>query len=186
MTDQDPTLAHPIKDLSEKFRSGVRLVHSFFSQLHVLPYRFIQTGFMILGGLALFALIALRINPILLQRFSGLSALSPHTRSALTQIATTLLSDQQSSSNILGAQSKTSDTESAYDHTKQAYEYWKTVVATRQDYRDGYYVLALLSYQLNKTEESIMYLQKVKDIDPNYSGIHELEDLLTASAAARK
>jgi len=50
-----------------------------------------------------------------------------------------------------------------------AYDYWKEVVRMRQDYRDGYIMLAWYSQQLGKTDESIEYTKKAKDMDPNYA-----------------
>ena len=56
-----------------------------------------------------------------------------------------------------------------HGNLEASYDYWKEVVRVRQDYRDGYIMLAWYSQQLGKTDESIKYTKKVKDMDPNYA-----------------
>ena len=56
-----------------------------------------------------------------------------------------------------------------HGNLEASYDYWKEVVRVRQDYRDGYIMLAWYSQQLGKTDELIEYTKKVKDMDPNYS-----------------
>lgn len=57
---------------------------------------------------------------------------------------------------------------------------WEEIIAARPDYRDGYYALATLEYQMGNTEKSKKYLGVVKRLDPNYPEITELEALLSS------
>lgn len=56
--------------------------------------------------------------------------------------------------------------------------YWKSVVEKRKDYRDGYFQLSVLSYQIGKKDEAKVYLEKVMQIDPNFKEGRELEKIL--------
>lgn len=56
--------------------------------------------------------------------------------------------------------------------------YWQDVTKKYQGYRDGYFQLALLEYQLGEKEKATVYLQNVFDIDPNYEPGRKLEALL--------
>lgn len=82
---------------------------------------------------------------------------------------------------ILGAQSdKTSASQNSghYQQVTTQYAYWQSIVALHPDYRDGYYMLALLAYKLGKYTETKTYLMKVQTIDPNYPGPETLRALL--------
>ena len=46
--------------------------------------------------------------------------------------------------------------------------YWEDVVRKHQDYRDGYFRLALLEYRLGNREKAKAYLDQTLMIDPNY------------------
>lgn len=59
------------------------------------------------------------------------------------------------------------------------YNYWQNVIRNHPDYRDGYYMVAVLAFQRGNIRESRMHLNKVKVLDPNYPGIALLEPLLT-------
>jgi len=61
---------------------------------------------------------------------------------------------------------------------ERRYAEWHRTIQLHPDYRDGYYMLALLAYQLNRIEESKSYLTIIKNLDPNFSGISALEALL--------
>lgn len=54
------------------------------------------------------------------------------------------------------------------DQVERSYEEWKQVVEKRPDYRDGYVRLAWYARELGKTEEEQSYLQKIRQLDPNY------------------
>ncbi len=49
-----------------------------------------------------------------------------------------------------------------------SYRYWKDIVSTRPDYRDGYLMLAYYAKELGNSDEAAGYLEKVRSIDPNY------------------
>lgn len=55
---------------------------------------------------------------------------------------------------------------------------WEKVVKERSNYRDAYFELAVLTYKLNRIEETKRYLNKVFELDPNYQPARELERLL--------
>jgi len=46
-------------------------------------------------------------------------------------------------------------------------EYWKEVVEKYPDYKDGYFQLAIVSYQLGDTDRAKGAIGKVLEIDPN-------------------
>ncbi len=56
--------------------------------------------------------------------------------------------------------------------------YWKGVVAKRKDYRDGYFQLAVLEYQLEEKEKANQYLQKTLELDPNFAEGRRLEEVI--------
>jgi tetratricopeptide (TPR) repeat protein len=46
--------------------------------------------------------------------------------------------------------------------------YWKSLVGKYKDYRDVYYRIATLSYQLGNKDESKLYVRKTLELDPNF------------------
>ncbi len=46
--------------------------------------------------------------------------------------------------------------------------YWEKTVTRYKDYRDGYYQLALLEYQLGNTDAARSYVDKALSIDPQF------------------
>lgn len=56
--------------------------------------------------------------------------------------------------------------------------YWQGVVDKYQDYRDGYYNIALLAYQLGEQGRAEEYIQKALDLDPNFKQGKELEAII--------
>ncbi|MBI4084719.1 MAG: hypothetical protein HY431_02335 [Candidatus Levybacteria bacterium] len=50
----------------------------------------------------------------------------------------------------------------------QEIAYWKRVVDQYEGYRDGYFKLALLTYQLGEKALARSYLQKAMELDPNF------------------
>ncbi len=59
--------------------------------------------------------------------------------------------------------------------------YWLQVVSQNPTYRDGYLELAILDNTLGNKEESLMYFNKAKSIDPNSQKINEVKNLLEIS-----
>lgn len=53
--------------------------------------------------------------------------------------------------------------------TQREIIYWEEIVATHPSYRDAYFKLALLEYQLGDREKTSIYLKKTLEIDPNYT-----------------
>ena len=58
--------------------------------------------------------------------------------------------------------------------------YWETVVWKYKDYRDAYFKLAVLEYELKDFGKSRDYLRKVLEIDPNFEVGRRFEKLLEA------
>lgn len=46
--------------------------------------------------------------------------------------------------------------------------YWKGIVGTYKGYRDGYYQLAVLEYQLGRKEAAYQYIRQALAIDPTF------------------
>jgi len=46
--------------------------------------------------------------------------------------------------------------------------YWKGTAVKYKNYRDVYFKIAELDYELGSTEEAKMYIKKALDIDPNF------------------
>ncbi len=56
--------------------------------------------------------------------------------------------------------------------------YWQKIVKEYKGYRDGYFQLALLEYQLKNKEKAKVYLQEALKLDPNFEEGRKLEQLL--------
>jgi len=56
--------------------------------------------------------------------------------------------------------------------------YWQGVVEKQSGYRDGYFMLAVLEYQLKDFDKSKEYLKKVVAIDPNFAPAQDLQRAL--------
>ncbi len=56
--------------------------------------------------------------------------------------------------------------------------FWQKEVEKRPDYRDGYFKLALLNYQLKNFGKSKDYLEKALSLDPNFEKGREMEIIL--------
>ncbi|MBI2195591.1 MAG: hypothetical protein HYU48_00925 [Candidatus Levybacteria bacterium] len=59
--------------------------------------------------------------------------------------------------------------------------YWEKVVVKKKGYRDGYFMLAVLEYQLREFDKSKEYLGKVLSIDPNFSPAQDFQKVLSAN-----
>ena len=57
---------------------------------------------------------------------------------------------------------------------KQVHQ-WQQVVTKYPDYRDGYFQLAVLEYQLGDTTRARVYDEKALELDPNFQSGKELE-----------
>ena len=56
--------------------------------------------------------------------------------------------------------------------------FWEKIIKEKPDYRDAYFQLAILSYQLGKIKKAQTYLQKTLDLDPNFEPARKLEKML--------
>ena len=87
--------------------------------------------------------------------------------------STTALPNADSNSLVLGTiTSKLEDTLRIFSPTpatvNREESFWKKIVEERPDYRDGYIILALLSYKRKSPSEALMYKNKALALDPNY------------------
>ena len=58
--------------------------------------------------------------------------------------------------------------------------FWQNIAQDRPNYRDAYYNLALLSYELRDFENARLNLEKVLSLDPNFEKGRELEQILNS------
>lgn len=56
--------------------------------------------------------------------------------------------------------------------------YWEKVVSRYKGYRDGYFQLALLEYQLGNREKAAAYVKQALFLDPNFAPAQELQAIL--------
>lgn len=61
---------------------------------------------------------------------------------------------------------------------RQEIEFWKEIIKEKSNYRDAYFQLAVLNYQIHQKEKTVKYLQKVFDLDPNFEPAKKLEKML--------
>jgi tetratricopeptide (TPR) repeat protein len=69
----------------------------------------------------------------------------------------------------------------AYQKVKvdQDLKFWQNEVKENPDYRDGYFSLALLYYQLKDIKNASRNLDKAMNIDPNFEQGKQLREILT-------
>lgn len=84
---------------------------------------------------------------------------------------------QNSSKNVLGlATSVDTMLTNLYQEEKSRRDqlaYWQTLVMEKPDYRDGYIMLAALSYEQSLFSNATSYIQKAQQLDPNYEIIQK-------------
>lgn len=61
---------------------------------------------------------------------------------------------------------------------RQEISFWEKVVKEKPDYRDAYFQLAVLNYQLNHIKKAKEFLLKTLEIDPNFESAKKLEKIL--------
>jgi len=61
---------------------------------------------------------------------------------------------------------------------RQEISFWEKVVKEKPDYRDAYFQLAVLNYQLSQKGATVKYLRKTLELDPNFEPAKKLEKLL--------
>jgi len=79
---------------------------------------------------------------------------------------------------VLGTTNEASRAIPTIEELKQQYAHWEKIVNELPDYRDGHFTLATLAYQLGDINASLEHLMKVKQMDPNFPGLIQLEKLL--------
>lgn len=57
---------------------------------------------------------------------------------------------------------------------QHAYEYWKSVIAQKPDYRDGLIMTALYAHATGNTDEAMIALGRAKQLDPNFEPLKVL------------
>lgn len=81
--------------------------------------------------------------------------------------------------NVLGeSTTDTTSQEQLRRHLRTDLAYWQSVIRANPSYRDGYYQLTVLSFQLNDLPAARTYLAEMTHLSPNYPGLIKLEDLL--------
>ncbi len=142
----------------------------FFSALFKLP------RFGIAGKILLWSILAIGIGANLVLTDSAV-------KKQLTAIVKYRLASfvpEQSRQAILGASNVQSDMKNQPDTTTDSgYTYWMEIVRAHPDYRDGYFMVATLAYQRGNMQQAREYLNKVREIDPNYPGIVQLAQELS-------
>jgi tetratricopeptide (TPR) repeat protein len=73
---------------------------------------------------------------------------------------------------------KKHDLEIKRQKIQQQISFWQENIRKYPDYRDGYFQLALLEYQLGDIQSAQSYLNKVESLDPNFQEAYQLEKLL--------
>lgn len=81
-------------------------------------------------------------------------------------------------SNIQANIQEKKDLEQKRETIKQQITYWQENARKYPGYRDAYFQLALLEYQLGDAQSSQNYLNKVESIDPNFQEAQKLEKVL--------
>jgi tetratricopeptide (TPR) repeat protein len=89
-----------------------------------------------------------------------------------------ILSKNTTQTNVLGTTNEASRAIPTIEELKQQYAHWEKIVNELPDYRDGHFTLATLAYQLGDINASLEHLMKVKQMDPNFPGLIQLEKLL--------
>lgn len=80
-----------------------------------------------------------------------------------------LLSSAIEEKNVLGTQTSIIEmTEKSINSQKQIL-YWESVASDYPNFRDAYVQLATLSFNAGEQEKANHYIQKVLELDPNYS-----------------
>jgi len=81
--------------------------------------------------------------------------------------------------NVLGAQTEFSTILSEWNYASSAkersYVYWKQIITTYPEYRDGYIQLAQASYDLARFDEAKTYLNRAQTLDPNNTLISRIQ-----------
>ncbi|MBI5019791.1 hypothetical protein HZB58_06000 [Candidatus Gottesmanbacteria bacterium] len=81
---------------------------------------------------------------------------------------------------VLGTTDSTNTDSGSNTKTNEAeYSFWIEVINSHPDYRDAHVNAAILAFKLGLLNEARSHTNKVKELDPNYPGVMQLEDLLS-------
>lgn len=69
-------------------------------------------------------------------------------------------------------------TQDKFEKIEKKITFWETVIEEKDDYRDGYLMLALLNFKAGRKETAKDYWQKAYEIDPNNKEVNELKNIL--------
>lgn len=67
------------------------------------------------------------------------------------------------------------------EQINQEIAFWQKIVLNYPNYRDGYFRISLLEYQLGNVAKAKNYLNKALEIDPNYVPARSFEQKLSRS-----
>lgn len=86
----------------------------------------------------------------------------------------------QVATNVLGVQTEFTTLLSEWDYASRAnersYDYWKQIITKYPDYRDGYIRLSQISYDLKLFDETKLYIERAKELDPNNPLIVQMQN----------
>lgn len=153
--------------------------------IRFIPATSSRIGFVVVQKVVLWSLIIclVLVNAILIEPRLK-TRLLVTTNNILIKLSAknlTTLMRPEKKTNVLGVssdQDMVTNLKNQQGSLEKEYAYWQSVVIAHPDYRDGYYTLALLAYELRRIPEARVYVQKVAEIDPNYQGLAKLTSLL--------
>lgn len=61
---------------------------------------------------------------------------------------------------------------------RQEISFWEEVIQKKADYRDAYFRLAVLNYQIGQKEEAKRYLERTLELDPDFEPAQKLQKSL--------
>jgi tetratricopeptide (TPR) repeat protein len=64
------------------------------------------------------------------------------------------------------------------ERTKEEIEHWEEITKENPGYRDAYFQIAILSYQIYKDQEALKAVNKALELDPNFESAKKLSQLL--------
>lgn len=99
-------------------------------------------------------------------------SISPQLSVAIDRLSS-VFSTRTTHTSVLGEAQEHPDP--SFESLTRAHSYWQNIVGSHPDYRDGYFNLAIIAYRMNNFPDARMYVKKVKELDPNYIPVLELE-----------
>lgn len=59
-------------------------------------------------------------------------------------------------------------------------DYWEKMIEKYKDFRDAYFQLSVLNYQLGELKKAKSFLQKTLELDPNFKEGRKLEQIVNS------